>query len=59
MKRVNVRRFLDLMSGPSKPDEPLEVLRGVDTIGYYYPKGTMKYQPDHVIKAELREVPNK
>jgi hypothetical protein len=44
------------MTSTDKPTEPIEVLRGVETLGYYYPKGTLKFNPDVIIKAELREV---
>ena len=54
MKRMSLRNFRDQLTSTSKPTEPTEVLKGVETIGYYYPKGTMKFDPDVVIKAELR-----
>lgn len=55
MKRMNLRLFRDKMTSTDKPTEPIEVLRGVETLGYYYPKGTLKFDPNVVIKVELRD----
>lgn len=55
MKRLGLRNFRDKMMSSEKPVEPIEVLKGVETIGYYYPKGTLKFDPDVIIKPELRK----